>query len=367
MTDATRPIAIVCPHCGQQYPASWAEPGNWEQAEDTNLIDASFTTYCPHCGGLADIRTLNALTMRAAVVYLDYTIYPDLIEHYLPPIDQNAAAVYLYSLTSDRSRRVMILAIRWGAMRYPHTAALRARLSEIYSPATANRTLSALRGVLKEAWRLGQMSAEDYQRAVDIQNIKGETVPAGRELSTGEILALVTICKNDQSYAGVRDASIIGLLYTCGLRRAELVALDVSDVDRESGRLLVRAGKGRKQRTVYAQGGALRALTDWLDKGGREKGPLFVPVLKGNRITPRRMNAQSIYDMLKKRALEAGVNEFSPHDMRRTFVGEMLERGVDIATVANIAGHASVDTTRRYDRRPEETKKRAAGKLHFPY
>ena len=48
-------------------------------------------------------------------------------------------------------------------------------------------------------------------------------------------------------------------------------------------------------------------------------------------------------------------------------VGEMLERGVDIATVANIAGHASVDTTRRYDRRPEATKQQAATKLHFPY
>lgn len=387
MPESPLPIVIICPHCSQRYSTRWAQTPalNPEQAETT--IGASFTTVCPHCDGKVDIRSLNALTVREAVLYLDYTIYPDLIEHYLPPIDQNPAAVYLYSLASDRSRRVMtqalrtvaslltgqdarsadILAIRWAAMRYPHTAAVRARLSQIYSPATANRTLSAVRGVLKEAWRLGQMTAEDYQRAVDVQNVKGETVPAGRELSTGEILALVTVCKTDPSPAGVRDAAIIGLLYTCGLRRAELVALDVSDFERESGRLLVRAGKGRKQRTVYAQGGALRALIDWLDRAQRADGPLFVPVLKGDRITPRRMNAQSIYDMLKKRSMEAGVNDFSPHDMRRTFVGEMLERGVDIATVANIAGHASVDTTRRYDRRPEETKKRAAGKLHFPY
>lgn len=61
------------------------------------------------------------------------------------------------------------------------------------------------------------------------------------------------------------------------------------------------------------------------------------------------------------------AKDFSPHDFCRTFVGEMLEHGVDIATVANIAGHASVDTTRRYDRRPETTKQQAANKLHFPY
>ena len=79
------------------------------------------------------------------------------------------------------------------------------------------------------------------------------------------------------------------------------------------------------------------------------------------------MNAQSIYDMLKKRGEQAAVKAFSPHDLRRTFVGDMLDQSVDIATVANIAGHASIDTTRRYDRRPEETKRKAAGKLHFPY
>jgi integrase len=237
---------------------------------------------------------------------------------------------------------------------------------EQYSPATTNRILSALRGVLKEAWRLGQMTAEAYQRAIDVQNVKSETVPAGRELSQGEILALVTVCKVDTSPAGVRDAAIIGLLYTCGLRRAELVALNRGDFEPETGKLLVREGKGRKQRNVYVQGGALRALADWTAISG-EVAPLFVPVLKGRKIIRRRMNAQTIYGMLKKRAMQAGVREFSPHDLRRTFVGDMLDRGVDIATVANIAGHASVDTTRRYDRRPEETKKNAAGKLHFPY
>jgi len=316
----------------------------------------------------------------------NHTVYTDLVIYDPPPLDQHPAAVYLYGLNSERSRRVMaqslraiaalltgqdaqtvdILRLNWSAIGYPHTAALKTRLLESYSPATANRILSALRGVLKEAWRLGQMSAESYQRAVDVQNVKSETLPAGRELSQGELLALVSACKADRSPAGIRDAAIIGLLYTCGLRRAELVALDRSDFDPATGKLAVRAGKGRKQRMVYVQGGALCALTDWLAAVG-DSLPLFVPVRKDGRITRRRMNPQSIYDMLKKRARQSGVSEFSPHDLRRTFVGDMLDRGVDIATVASIAGHASVDTTRRYDRRPEETKRQAAGKLHFPY
>ena len=303
------------------------------------------------------------------------------------PLDRHPAAVYLASLSSERSRRVTaqalraitalitgedphqanILRLNWAALRYPHTAAIRARLAQDFRPATANRLLSALRGVLKEAWRLGYLSAEDYQRAVDVHNIQGETLPAGRELSPGELLALVEVCKADHTPAGVRDAAILGLLYTGGLRRAELVALEAADFEPESGKLSVRAGKGRKQRMVYVQGGALHALTDWLKIVQNDSGALFVPINKGGKLTHRRMNAQSIYDLLKKRGEQAGVKAFSPHDLRRTFVGDMLDRGVDIATVANIAGHASVDTTRRYDRRPEETKRQAANKLHFPY
>jgi site-specific recombinase XerD len=308
------------------------------------------------------------------------------------PFDRHPAAVYLASLASERSRRTMagdlrtltalltghpttdarhmdIFSLDWGRLRYTHTAALRSRLLDHYSVASTNRILSALRGVLKEAWRLGSLSAEDYQRAIDVPSVRGESVPAGRELAQGELVALVNACKADPSAAGVRDAAILGLLYTCGLRRAELVALNVDDVEVETGRLVVRSGKGRKGRTVYVQGGALHALTDWvglLQPNG--SAPLFVPILKSGRIAPeRRMSAQAVYDLLRKRGEQAQVKAFSPHDLRRTFVGDMLERGVDIATVASIAGHASVDTTRRYDRRPEETKRRAAGKLHFPY
>jgi site-specific recombinase XerD len=71
--------------------------------------------------------------------------------------------------------------------------------------------------------------------------------------------------------------------------------------------------------------------------------------------------------MLQKRAHEARVKSFSPHDLRRTFVSDLLDAGADIATVAKMAGHASVNTTARYDRRPEDAKRKASGLLHVPY
>lgn len=63
----------------------------------------------------------------------------------------------------------------------------------------------------------------------------------------------------------------------------------------------------------------------------------------------------------------AGVKPFTPHDLRRTFVSRLLDSGVDIAIVAKMAGHSNIQTTARYDRRPEEAKQRAANLLQIPY
>ena len=298
------------------------------------------------------------------------------------PLSQNPAVVYLARLTSDLSKRTMRAALdkiaaldgqdaftlNWAALRYQHTLAIRAHLAATYAPATANKLLSALRGVLKEAWRLGQMSAEDYQRAVDLENIKAETLPTGRDLNFGEIKALADVCMSDTSPAGVRDAAIIGVLATCGVRRAELASLRVENFDTESGKIIIRRGKGNKDRTVHATNGALDALLDWLGVRGSYPGVLFVPINKGGIVQyGRGMSAQAVYKLLVKRGAEAGLKEFSTHDFRRTFVGDLLDRGVDIATVAKMEGHSDVKTTARYDRRPETTKRDAAGKLHFPY
>ena len=308
----------------------------------------------------------------------------------LPP-DQHPALVYLSSL-APRSRRTMsgdlnaiaalltsgrcdLMSLPWAGLRYSHCAAVRSVLAEKYAHTSANRMLSALRGVLKAAWRLGQLPTEEYHRAIDLAPVRGETLPRGRALSAGELRALFAVC-GDGKNAGVRDQALLGVLYGCGLRRAEAVALDVADYYKEGNELKIRSGKGNKQRNVYLPPGAVVALEKWIwlrgeNVGHGENEPLFLPVLKGKaaiggRVVLRRLSDQSVMDILLRRAKQAGLKKTSPHDFRRTFISDLLDAGADIATVQKMAGHSNVSTTARYDRRGEVAKQKAAGLLHVP-
>src|SRR5260370_41543843 len=89
----------------------------------------------------------------------------------------------------------------WPELRYQHTTAMRSALAARYKPATANKMLAALRGVLKECQKLGWMGAEDFQKAVDIPIIKATTLLRGRALTPNEITALQTVCSGDPGAA----------------------------------------------------------------------------------------------------------------------------------------------------------------------
>ncbi len=301
--------------------------------------------------------------------------------HILPP-DQHPAAVYLARL-APRSRKTMRQALEviaeivsggvanastlsWNALRYQHTAAIRAHLADRYASATANKMLAALRGVLREAWRLGQLTAEDLQRASDFMPVRGKTLSRGRILHSGEIATLMSVCAQDANPSGIRDAALLAVLYGAGIRRGEIVALDLADYDQQKGLLFIRAGKGNCDRLAHMALGTIEALNDWLELRGSEAGALFWPVLKGGKLQARRVSYQGVLHILQRRSKEAGLKAFSPHDLRRTFVSHLLDAGVDLSTVQRLAGHASVQTTVRYDLRGEEAQRRAVGLLHVP-
>jgi len=226
-----------------------------------------------------------------------------------------------------------------------------------YKPATINRHLSALRGVLKEAWRLGLMKVEAYSAAAAIDNLKSETLPSGRMLQPDEIKTLIQVCGLHNRETGIRDAAIISLLYVTGMRRFEAANLDIGDFDTITGQVTIQHGKGDKARTSYIDGNAKTHVMNWLRLRTLKPGALFLTIDSKGFVKDKPLSAQSIYDMLERRGKQAGIERFSPHDLRRSAISEMLDRNVDISMVAKVVGHSSLDTTRRYDRRDERGKR----------
>ena len=211
------------------------------------------------------------------------------------------------------------------------------------------------------------MKAEDFYRAIEIQNIKGEVIPTGRELNNQEVTSLMEICAADPTSVGARDAAIIALMYSCGLRRSEVIALNLADYDPSNDRLRVM-GKRRKERTAYVLYAAAQAMQDWLQVRGHWPGALFPSLSKRfGGMNHERMTSQAIYNMLAKRARQAQITPFTPHDLRRSFASHLLDARVDITTVSKMMGHSSVLTTARYDKRGELTKRKAAELLHVKY
>ncbi|NJO94461.1 MAG: tyrosine-type recombinase/integrase [Hydrococcus sp. RM1_1_31] len=260
------------------------------------------------------------------------------------------------------------MSLDWSKLKYQHTAAIRTTLKKRYAASTVNKMLCALRRVLQEAQRLDLMDATIYAKAVNLPAVKGKKKLKGRALSEDEIATLMAVCKGDSTPAGVRDAAMVAILRFTGLRRAELVTLELRDftVKGGIGILEVVGGKGDKDRTVYLPKNAVPLLNDWLKIRGKSPGALLCPIRKGGRIEIRPLHPDAVLKILKKRANDAGVESFSPHDFRRTFCSDLLDAGVDLVTVQKLAGHASPETTAKYDRRGEEVKQRAVQHLSIP-
>jgi site-specific recombinase XerC len=300
---------------------------------------------------------------------------------------------YLASLDSDESRRTMggcldriarIILDRplddasvsgrgqpWWLLRYEHTVHLRAQiLRQGWSEAHVNKHLSALRRVLEEAWLLGGITGEEYQRARSVKDVKGERHPAGRYIPDQVIGALLAACLADETPAGARDAALIAVLDSCGLRRAEAANLAMDDYGALTTGMLRVVGKGNKERHLPLSSFTTGLLERWLAIRGDGPGALFprlerngAPRIKNGR--PRHMQPQGIADILTKRSTQAGTRRVRPHDMRRTFISNVLPV-VDAIKAAKLAGHARPETTMAYDLRPAEELRDDIERLRTP-
>ncbi len=148
--------------------------------------------------------------------------------------------------------------------------------------------------------------------------------------------------------AALRDRALLELMYACGLRASEAIALEPRDVDLEAG-VLVARGKGSKERIVPVGSKAIAAVRAYLERGRpklvgiRDERRLFVN-LRGGGLT-----RQGLYKIVQRHARTAGLaDRMSPHTLRHTFATHLLAGGCDLRSVQEMLGHADIATTQIY-------------------
>lgn len=156
-----------------------------------------------------------------------------------------------------------------------------------------------------------------------------------------------------------RDHGIMELLYASGMRRAEIVSINVEDVDLASRTIRVM-GKGRKQRVVIFNHTTADALRNYLNVRPRSNDNAFFLGHTGHRLSTRH-----IWEIFSRiRAMSGLAKKASPHTLRHSFATHLLEHGVDLITIQELLGHESVATTQIYTNVSFEHKKRAYDEAH---
>lgn len=245
---------------------------------------------------------------------------------------------YLLSLSSITSQTAMLsnlqrvarllklplMEIRWEELSVRDVESLLARMRrEGLAPSTINATLTAIRGVARQSWRLGLMEAVNYLRISGLKGDPGGSAARGRLLTYKELVLLLDSCADDSNAAlGDRDAALLALIASVGLRTNEIVKLNVTDYDPSTKSLHVRGTGSKERQHKVGDTGARHALRAWLKRRGSASGRFLCPVNKEGMVILKEMSATGIYKAVRLRASKAGVVALSPTDLRQTFASD---------------------------------------------
>ncbi len=217
-------------------------------------------------------------------------------------------------------------------------------------PASVARRISALRGLYKHLVREGEL------RRDPTENLEAprRTRSLPRTLSR-EVVAALIESPDLKEPRGVRDRSVLELLYATGMRASECLGLTLDDVNLSAG-YVVCMGKGRKQRLVPVGGEAAQ----WVSRYLRDVRPLYTRVRDCGRlfVNPRggRLSRQSLWTIVRHAAVRAGLRQrISPHVLRHSFASHLLEGGADLRSIQAMLGHADIATTQIYTHLPSAT------------
>lgn len=201
---------------------------------------------------------------------------------------------------------------------------------------TQNYYLIALRNFLKYLARIGLLSL--LPERIELAKVGERQI----DLISSDELGRLLESSDSNDIKGLRDKAILELLFSTGLRLAELCSLSHDDIDFKKDEFTIR-GKGDKLRLVFVSTRAKNALKDYLNKRTDMEEPLFIN-LKGGRLTPR-----SVERIVHYYAIKAGISKkVTPHIIRHCFATDLLGAGADIRSVQALLGHSNIATTQIY-------------------
>jgi site-specific recombinase XerD len=265
------------------------------------------------------------------------------------PAAPTTLATYLAQL-ADAGKKVSTIRRRLAAVAYAH------KLKGLVPPSDAETVRAVLSGIRR---KIGV--AVTRKAPATAQSLSRMLAPRRSRIPKSLISESSSADQPAPDLRALRDRALLLLGFAAALRRSELVALDVADLEFvERGVIVhVRVSKtdqeGAGAQIAIPNGKKLKpvaALKEWLEAAAIAEGPVFRSIDKGNRIGGR-LTDRSVATIVKHYAAAAGFDDaiYSGHSMRAGFVTSALERGADFFSVMRVTRHRDVDTLRAYDRR----------------
>lgn len=227
-----------------------------------------------------------------------------------------------------------------------------------YSPVSVHRKVSALRAFFRYMRRHGMSTGDPMAKIILPRRSKTLPVFVGEE-------SLENLLDNFQfgdNFSGIRDKTIIEMLYLTGMRRSELIGLRSEDVDLSSGVVRVM-GKRNKERVIPLISSFVKSLEVYLNarkEGGFALASWFFVTARGNK-----MYDKSVYNIVKRYlSMVTTVEKKSPHVLRHTFATHMLNHGADLNSIKELLGHANLSATQVYTHNTFEQLKKVYKQSH---
>ncbi|HET6844833.1 MAG TPA: tyrosine-type recombinase/integrase [Candidatus Angelobacter sp.] len=232
------------------------------------------------------------------------------------------------------------------------------------SASTVNQELSALRRMFRNAAAAGFVDRERAADAAGVENARASGVRAGNWLTPEQARKLL-LAPDENTLKGKRDRALLAVLVGCGLRREELVLLDLDGVQLREDRWVIPelVGKGKRVRLVPVPGWVKERLDAWTTAGEIRERRIFRAVKKNGTVSSESLSATAVWKIVLQHARNAGIKQLTPHDLRRTCAKLCRRAGGDIEQIQFLLGHSSIQTTEKYLGGEQEIKKAVNDRL----